>query len=161
MRKLALVRVSHRDDFLILYPVYMMTGLFHISLFEGTLHVNKIYVWFKITNTTHALPDPATGRQISHRNVWSFRGYMIPLRDFIPEWNSRPGTTTGVNSRRGDSRPHDILWWYHVNKCRAMRGNRSELAPGRKSPLCHVNTPSLENSYSRLGGIWGAYSSIG
>ena len=24
-----------------------------------------------------------------------------------------------------------------------MRGNRSELAPGRKSPRCHVNTPSL------------------
>ena len=42
---------------------------------------------------------------------------------------SRPGATSGVNSRRGDSRRHDILWWYHVNKCRAMRGNRSELAP--------------------------------
>ena len=33
------------------------------------------------------------------------------------------------------------MWWYHVNKYRAMRGNRSELAPGRKSPRCHVNTP--------------------
>ena len=39
------------------------------------------------------------------------------------------------------SRRHNILWWYHVNKYRAMRGNRSELAPGRKSPRCHVNTP--------------------
>ena len=29
----------------------------------------------------------------------------------------------------------------HVNKCRAMRGNRSEFALGRKSPRCHVNTP--------------------
>ena len=71
-------------------------------------------------------PFQSTGRPISHRNVWSFRVYMIPLRDFVPEWNSRPGTTTGVNSRRGDSRRHDILWWYHVNKCRAMRGNRTE-----------------------------------
>ena len=106
-------------------------------------------------------PFQSTGRPISHRNMWSFRVYMIPLRDFVPEWNSRPGTTTGVNSRRGDSRRHDILWWYHVNKCRAMRGNRSELAPGRKLPLCHVNTPSLENSCSRLGGIWRVYSSIG
>ena len=44
------------------------------------------------------------------------------------------------NSRRGDSRLRDILWWYHVNKYRAMRGNRSELAPGRKSPRWHVNT---------------------
>ena len=77
-------------------------------------------------------PFQSTGRPISHRNGWSFRVYMIPLRDFVPEWNSRPGTTTGVNSRRGDSRRHGILWWYHVNKYRAMRGNRSELAPGRK-----------------------------
>ena len=46
-------------------------------------------------------------------------------------------------NNQGDSRRHDILWWYHVNKCRAMRGNRSELAPLRKSPRCHVNTPLL------------------
>ena len=51
---------------------------------------------------------------------------MIPLRDLVPEWNSRLGTTTGVNSRPGDSRRHDILRWYHVNKYRAMRGNRIE-----------------------------------
>ena len=88
-------------------------------------------------------PFQSTGRPISHRNGWSFRVYMIPLRDFVPEWNSRPGARTGVNSRRGDSRRHNILWWYHVNKYRAMRGNRSELAPGRKSPRCHVNTPLL------------------
>ena len=44
MRKLAPVRVSYQDDFLILYRVYMMTGPFHISLFEGTLHVDKIYM---------------------------------------------------------------------------------------------------------------------
>ena len=88
-------------------------------------------------------PFQSTGRPISHRNGWSFRVYMIPLRDFVPEWNSRPGARTGVNSRRADSRRHNILWWYHVNKYRAMRGNRSELAPGRKSPRSHVNTPLL------------------
>ena len=85
-------------------------------------------------------PFQSTGRPMSHRNGWSFRVYMIPLRDFVPEWNSRPGTRTGVKSRRGDSCLHDILWWYHVNKYRAIRGNRSELALGRKSPRCHVNT---------------------
>ena len=131
MRKLTPARVSYRDDFLILYRVYIMTESFHISLFEGTLHVDKIQVWFKIANITHALPI----------SVWLFHVYMIPLRDFVPEWNSRPGTRTGVNSRRGDSRRHDILWWYHVNKYRVMRGNRSELAPGQKLPRCHVNTP--------------------
>ena len=58
MRKLAPARVSYRDDFFISYRVYMMTGSFHISLFEGTLHVDKINVWFKIANITHALLVP-------------------------------------------------------------------------------------------------------
>ena len=58
MRKFAPARVSYRGDFLILYPVYLMTGSFHISLFEGTLHVNRVYMWFKIANITHALPVP-------------------------------------------------------------------------------------------------------
>ena len=86
-------------------------------------------------------PLQSTGRPISHRNVWSFPVYMIPLRDFVPEWNSRPSTTTWVNSRRVDARRHDILWWYHVNKRRAMRGNRSGLVPAPNSLRCHVNTP--------------------
>ena len=34
MRKLAPARVSHWDDFLISYRVYMMTGSFHILLFK-------------------------------------------------------------------------------------------------------------------------------
>ena len=137
MRKLASAQVSYRDDFS--YRVYMITVSFHILLFDGTLHVDKMHVWFKIANVTHALPVP--DRPISHRNAWSFRVYIIPFRDFLQVWNSRPGTTTGVNSPRGDSRRQDILGWYHVNKCRAMRGNRSELAPARTSPWCHVNTP--------------------
>ena len=37
---------------------YIMTRSFHISLFEGTLHVDKIHVWFKIANKTHAPPVP-------------------------------------------------------------------------------------------------------
>ena len=57
MRKLAPARVSYRDDFLISNRV-MMTGSFHISLFEGTLHVDKIHVRFKIANITHVLPVP-------------------------------------------------------------------------------------------------------
>ena len=32
-----------------------------------------------------------------------------------------------------------------VNNYRAMRGNRSELALGRNSPQCHVNTPPVRN----------------
>ena len=56
------------------------------------------------------------------------RIYMIVLRNFVPEWNSRSGTTTGVNLRRCYSRRLDISSRYHVNKYRATRGNRSELA---------------------------------
>ena len=58
-RKLVPARVSYRDDFLISYRVYMMTGSFHISLFEGTLHCDKIHVWVKIANITHMLSFPA------------------------------------------------------------------------------------------------------
>ena len=56
MRKLALEPVSYRGDFFISYCVYMMTGSFHISLFEGTFHVDNIHVRFKIANVTQALP---------------------------------------------------------------------------------------------------------
>ena len=51
-------------------------------------------------------------------------------------------------NNRGDSRRHGILWWYHVNKYRAMRGNRSELTLARKSPFCHVNSPLVEPNSS-------------
>ena len=44
MRKLAPERVSYRHEFLISYCFYTMTKSFHISLFEGTLHVGKIHV---------------------------------------------------------------------------------------------------------------------
>ena len=53
MRKLASARGSYRHDVFISYRVYMMTGSFDISLFEGTLHFDKIHVRFKIANITH------------------------------------------------------------------------------------------------------------
>ena len=58
MRKLAPARVSHWDDFLILYRVYMMTGSFRILLYYDTFHVDQIHVWFKIANIMHALLVP-------------------------------------------------------------------------------------------------------
>ena len=44
MRNVAPARVSYRHDFLISYRVYTMSGSCHISLFEGTLHLDKIHV---------------------------------------------------------------------------------------------------------------------
>ena len=58
LRKLVPVQVSYQDDFLISYRVYMMTGSFHISLFKGTLHIDKIHMRFIIANITHAPPVP-------------------------------------------------------------------------------------------------------
>ena len=58
MRNLAPARVSYRDDFFISYRVYIMTGSFHISSFESTLHADKIHVTFKIASITNALPVP-------------------------------------------------------------------------------------------------------
>ena len=59
MRKLARARVFYTGmTFLISYGVCMMTGSFHILLFKATFHVDKIQVWFKIANITHALPVP-------------------------------------------------------------------------------------------------------
>ena len=77
MRKLAPTSVSYRDYFFISYHIYIMTRSFHISLFEGTLHADKIHIRFKLANIT--------GRPISHRNGWSSRFYMTPLQDFVPE----------------------------------------------------------------------------
>ena len=139
MRNLEPARVSCRDDFFISYRVYIMTGSFHISLFESTLHADKIHVRSKIANITNALPVPVY-RQTD----------FTPKRVVVSRWHDtvarfRTGvTTTGVNSPWDDSRRHDILWWYNVNKCRAMRGNRSELTPARKSPRCHVELVSLK-----------------
>ena len=56
MRKLAPARVSYQDDVLISYRVNMMMGHFISQRFEGTLHVDKIHLQFKIASITHALP---------------------------------------------------------------------------------------------------------
>ena len=95
----------------------MMTRSFHISLFEGTLHVDKIHVLFKIPNITHALPVPVyrqTDFTPKRVVVLRLQDTVVRFRTevrFSPQYNNR-----GVSSRWGDSRRHDILWWYHVNK---------------------------------------------
>ena len=75
MRKLAPARVSHWDDFLILYRVYTMTGSLLILLFQGTFHVDKIHVWFKIANITHALPVPVY-RQTDFTPKWAVVSHL-------------------------------------------------------------------------------------
>ena len=108
MRKLARARVSYRDDFLISYRVYMMTGSFHISLFEGTLHVANIHVWFKIANITQALPVP-----------------VYRQTDFTPK-------------RVVVSRLHDTAARFRTGvKFSPRYKNRGELTLGWLAPACH------------------------
>ena len=68
-----------------------------------------------IQNRTH-YACATHSRPISHPNVWSFAftWYRCEI-SYRSEILALPGTTTGVNSRR-----HGILWWYHVDKCRAI-----------------------------------------
>ena len=59
-RKLTLAWVSYQDDFL-------------ISLFEGTINVDKIHMRFKIANIAHALHVPVyqqTDFTMKHVVVW-------------------------------------------------------------------------------------------
>ena len=101
MRKLVPARVLYRDDFLVSYRVYMMTGSFHISLFEGTLHVDKIHMRFKIANITHAPPVPVY-RQSDFTQKWVV---VSRLHDtvarfctgvkFSPQHNNRGELTPG------------------------------------------------------------------
>ena len=115
MRKLAPPRVSYQDDFLISYRVYIMTGSFHISLFEGTLHVDKIHVWFKIANITHALLVP-----------------VYRQTDFPPE-------------RVDVSRLHDTVAKSRTRVKFSLRcDNRGELAPGRLAPAWHFTVVSCK-----------------
>ena len=51
----------------------------------------KIHAWFKIANITHELPVP-----VYRQTKFTPKSVVVSLRDFVPEWNSRPGTATGV-----------------------------------------------------------------
>ena len=80
-------------------------GYFISQLFEGTLHVDKIHVRFKIAKITHALPIPV------HRQT-----------DFTPK-------------RVVVSRLHDTIAKFLTEVKFSFRyNNQSELTPGRLAP---------------------------
>ena len=132
MRKFAPARVSYRDDFLILYPVYTMTGSFHISLFERTLHVNKIYVIQNLKHyacaTRSSPPADRFPTETCGRFAFTWYRCEISYQSEILAPVQQPGELTP-----GWLTPaYDILWWYHVNKCRALRGNPEWTRSGAK-----------------------------
>ena len=82
----------------------------------------------------HSLPI-----QVYRQTVFKpTRVVVSRLHDTIARFHagvkSLPGTRTGVNSHQGDSHRHDILWWYHVNKYIAMKGNRVNSLRGESRP---------------------------
>ena len=91
MRKLPPARGSYRGDCFISYRV----------CFEGTLHVDKIHVRYKIANITHALPVPVyqqtdfTPKLVVvsrlHDTVTGFRTGV----KFSPRYNNRGELTPG------------------------------------------------------------------
>ena len=119
-------------------------GVYMRKLAPARVHtdVDKMHVWFKSRTLRMRYPFQSTGKPISHRNGWSFsclHDTVARFRTgvkFSPWYKNRGGLTPGWLA------PAWNLWWYHVSKYRAMRGNRSGVAPGRKSPRCHVNNPS-------------------
>ena len=113
MRKLALAWVSYRDYFLISYRVYMMIGSFHISLFEGTRHVDKIHVWFKIANITHALPVPVYRQTDFTYTVARFRTGA----KFSPQYNNRGEPTPGWLAQ---------AWHFLGISCKQMQSHEGE-----------------------------------
>ena len=94
MRKFTLVRVSFRDDFLISYLIYIMTWSFQISLFEGTLHDDKIHV-IQNRNITNALPIPVyreTNFIPKRVNVLRLHDTVARFRTgvkFLPQYKNR------------------------------------------------------------------------
>ena len=124
-----------------------MTFWFHIAftwwLGHFTSHYLKVhFMWFKIANITHALPV-AVYRQtdFTPKRVLVISHLHNTVARFHTEVKFLPGYKNWGEFTLGWLAPAWHLWWCHVNKYRAMRGNRSELAPRRKSPRCHANTP--------------------
>ena len=122
MGKLAPARVSYRDDFVITWWLGHFIPCWidkkYACATRSSLPANRFH-----TETSGLFAFTWYRCEISYRSEM-----LAPVRV--------PGCTHSW-----------VLWWYHVNKCIAMRGNRSELVPARKSPRCHVNT-SLQSCNS-------------
>ena len=137
-----------------------MTGPFHISLFEGTLHADKIHVRLKIPNITHTLPVPV----YRQTDFTSKRAVIFRLHDTVAR--SRTGVRFSPRyNNRGELKPRWLApaWHFVVVSCKQMQSHerdRSELTPARESPRCHVNSSQVCKNLCGAGssvskGNWG------
>ena len=93
---------SHRREFHTGMTFWFRIAFtFHISLFEGTLHVDKIHVWFKIANITHALPVPVyrqtdfTPKRVVVSRLHDTVARFLTGAKFSPRYNNRGELTPG------------------------------------------------------------------
>ena len=131
MGKLAPARVSYGDDFVISYHVYMMTGFFIIprpTCWSWRSHLG-------LTKITHALLVPVYLKT----NFTPKRVVVSRLHDTVVKSRTGVKFSPPCENRR-----------YHVNKCRAMRGNWSELAPvSCKHPLSYMVSLMINSSQAQ------------
>ena len=106
MRKLVPAPVSYRDDFLILYHVYMMMGHFMSRLFVGTLHVDKKKRAIKNRKdcacaTRSSRPADRFHTETGGRFVFTWYRYEISYRCEILALVQQPGWTHAGVTRAG------------------------------------------------------------
>jgi len=98
-RKLAPTRVSYRDDFLISYRVYIMTGPFHISLKVHFMLIKYTYKDSKSQTLLMRYPFQSTG-DFTPKRVLGSRLHVTVARfrtgvKFLPRYNNRGELTPG------------------------------------------------------------------
>ena len=59
----------------------MMTGSFHILLFNGTFHVDKMHVWFKIANQGGKRPGGSTFLSLFLSHQWHIFKSLLDALD--------------------------------------------------------------------------------
>ena len=126
--------------FLISYHIYVF-----FLLLSHDQHDNAILIGMRY-------PFQFTSRLISHRNEWLFRIYIIPSQNFVPEGNSRSGTTTGVNPHQGDSPRHDLWWWYHETNTEPQEGTGLQYFAKRNEMKRNgtLRNGTLRNGYNTM-----------
>ena len=130
MGKLAPAPVSHWDDYLLSYH------FFSSSTTPSSIEETYACATRFCLPRDRFIPKRAFVLH-SHDTVARFRTGM----KFLPRYSNRAELAQVYSFR------HYIFWWYHVNEYRAIRGNRSELSSGRKSPRYHINTPLMCMAY--------------
>jgi len=117
---------SHRGEFhtgmTFWFPItFTITGSFQILLFEGTLHADKILVWLKIANITHALPVPVYRQLIPADQFHTETGGCLAFAWY--RWRFRIGVKFSPRyNNRGELKPGLLAptWHFVVVSCKQI-----------------------------------------